>query len=150
MFEPDKEVYLSYRPAPTPEFIEALGDLGALKRWQQHVWLARALYGPFARRMVVTAEWRDVVPVEGHEMDEPCVAAHITDVAISDDRGKLLSPDLRLPHWQERIAQLDLAQLTGAGREAAIVQVVFAACAQLGVVLAGSMTYRVHTPPAPR
>src|SRR5262245_14833324 len=141
---------MSYRPARRPEFVEALCDLTALKRWRRHVWWARALYGPHAARMVVTAEWRDVVPLEGHKMDEPCVEAHITEVAVYDERGQQLAPDLRLPDWQERFAQPDLAQLTGAVREAAAAEVLQGAFTQLGVVVAGSTTYRVNTPPAPR
>jgi hypothetical protein len=125
---------MSYRPARPPEFIEAHGDLTALKTWRRRVWFARALYGSDAARIVITAEWRDVVPGEGEETDQQYIVAHITEVAVYDQRGRLLPPDLRLPHWQERITQPDLAQLAGAAREAAITEVLRAAHTQLGAL----------------
>jgi hypothetical protein len=140
---------MSYRLASRPEFVEALGDLTALKRWRQHVWLTRALYGLHATRIVVTAEWRDVILEVGHEMDEPCVEAYISRVAVYDERGGPLAPDLRLPQWQERLAQPDMTLLIGAARETAIAQVVQAAYTWLGVVAAGSTTYRMNTSPKP-
>src|SRR5436305_11378997 len=114
---------MPYRPASPPEAVDALCDVTARKLWRQHLWFAHILYGSDAARIVVTAAWRAVPPREGETTDAPCVTAVITAVAVYDQRGRLLAPDLRLPHWQERLQQPDLAELTGAARAAAVEEV---------------------------
>lgn len=121
-----------------------------LKRWRRHVWLAQALYGPHVARVRVTAAWRDVPPEERADPDVPTVAAAISEISVADQQGRSLTPDLRLPHWQERLARSDLAVLRGAARDAAIAEALHRAFSQLGVIAASSETYRVDTPPAPR
>jgi len=102
---------------------------------------------PHAWRIVVDTARRDVVPLAADGLAEPCLEAYMTAFTVYDQRGQPLEPDLRLPLWQERFQQLDLAPQTGDARAVARVQVLHAATRQFCMIVAGSQTYQVDTSP---
>jgi hypothetical protein len=141
-----EENHSIYEPIDSKELEDVVAYQTDLRDWRAYSQFARDVYGPRAKRIVVTRAWTIADPSVGR-INGICNIAVSLEVAIYDQDGLLLPPDLTTPCWRNWLLQPELVIAPGPDYSALIIHFLRARCPTISAAIPSVTEYWIDRSP---